>query len=82
VGPWALVRASAKRALRHQLRSHFAAIGHPLAGDELYGGAKIRSLGRHALHAAKVRLEADPSISFDVESPLPADMAALVTAPS
>src|SRR5262249_22034244 len=51
---WALVRAVAKRALRHQIRAHFAAIDHPLAGDILYGGAEIRALGRHALHAAHV----------------------------
>jgi 23S rRNA pseudouridine1911/1915/1917 synthase len=80
VGTWALVRAEAKRALRHQIRSHFAAIDHPLAGDTLYGGAEIRHLGRHALHAARVKYTGDPELAFDVESPLPAEMAALVTA--
>jgi 23S rRNA pseudouridine1911/1915/1917 synthase len=79
VGPWALVRAEAKRALRHQIRSHFAAIDHPLAGDVLYGGAEIRHLGRHALHAARVKYTGDPALAFDVESPLPPEMAALVT---
>ena len=79
VGTWALVRAEAKRALRHQIRSHFAAIDHPLAGDTLYGGAEIRHLGRHALHAARVKYAGDPALAFDVESPLPPEMAALVT---
>lgn len=51
---WALVEARVDKALRHQIRAHFAAIGHPLAGDELYGGPVIRALGRHALHAAHV----------------------------
>jgi 23S rRNA pseudouridine1911/1915/1917 synthase len=76
--PWALVRAVAKRALRHQIRAHFAAIDHPLAGDVLYGGAEIRALGRHALHAARVAYAGDPALAFAVDSPLPPEMGALV----
>jgi 23S rRNA pseudouridine1911/1915/1917 synthase len=76
---WALVRAEAKRALRHQIRAHFGAIEHPLAGDILYGGAEIRALGRHALHAAHVAYAGGaPELAFDVESPLPPEMATLV----
>ena len=26
----------------HQIRVHFASIGHPLAGDDLYGGSRAR----------------------------------------
>jgi 23S rRNA pseudouridine1911/1915/1917 synthase len=32
-----LVRVRADRARRHQVRAHLASIGHPLAGDGLYG---------------------------------------------
>jgi len=80
VGEWALVRAHAARAIRHQLRAHFASIEHPLAGDVLYGGKEVPGLGRHALHAAHVAYdgEGDRDLAFDVTSPLPADMAALV----
>jgi 23S rRNA pseudouridine1911/1915/1917 synthase len=78
---WALVRAEAKRALRHQIRAHFASIEHPLAGDVLYGGAEIRALGRHALHAAHVAYQGDPELCFDVESPLPPEMSALLGEP-
>jgi len=35
----------------HQIRVHFASIGHPLAGDDLYGGSRER-IGRQALHCA------------------------------
>lgn len=78
-GAWALVEARVGKALRHQIRAHFAAIGHPLAGDELYGGPVIRALGRHALHAARVSWSGDGAVeAFDVEVPLPKDMAALV----
>jgi 23S rRNA pseudouridine1911/1915/1917 synthase len=78
--PWALVEAEVSRALRHQIRAHFAAIEHPLAGDVLYGGAEVRALGRHALHAARVSFDGggDPALAFDVHSPLPPAMAALV----
>ena len=47
------VRACA--AVRHQLRAHFAAIGHPLVGDVRYGGGHPE-LGRHFLHAARLTL--------------------------
>jgi 23S rRNA pseudouridine1911/1915/1917 synthase len=78
-GPWALVVATVSKALRHQIRAHFAAIGHPLAGDTLYGGATIEGLVGHALHASRVAFQGgDLGPSFDVRSPLPDDVAALV----
>jgi 23S rRNA pseudouridine1911/1915/1917 synthase len=46
-----LVEVRAGRAYRHQVRAHLAAVGAPILGDALYGGA----LGpRHYLHAARV----------------------------
>ena len=79
-GPWALVRAEAARAVRHQLRAHFAAIEHPLAGDVLYGAQPVLGLDRHALHAARIAYDGggDAELAFDVASPLPDDMAKLV----
>jgi 23S rRNA pseudouridine1911/1915/1917 synthase len=78
-GKWALVKAEAARAARHQIRAHFAAIEHPLAGDSLYGGEAVEGLARHALHASRVRHDDESAaLAFDVASPLPADMAALV----
>jgi 23S rRNA pseudouridine1911/1915/1917 synthase len=78
-GNWALVEARVGKALRHQIRAHFAAIGHPLAGDELYGGPVIRALGRHALHAARVTYTGSREVpAFDVTVSLPKDMASLV----
>ncbi len=39
----------------HQIRVHMAYIGHPLAGDDVYGPAKvITSLGGQCLHACKL----------------------------
>ena len=37
----------------HQIRVHFAALGHPLVGDATYGRA-YAGLGRHFLHASRL----------------------------
>jgi 23S rRNA pseudouridine1911/1915/1917 synthase len=38
----------------HQIRAHFSAIGHPLAGDATYGGEPKYGLGRQFLHAHRL----------------------------
>lgn len=38
----------------HQIRVHMSSIGHPLVGDELYGGKKNAYIQRQALHAARL----------------------------
>lgn len=38
----------------HQIRCHLSAVGHPLAGDDLYGGSR-RFLDRQALHCRAIR---------------------------
>jgi len=38
----------------HQIRAHFAAIGHPVAGDGEYGGRARHGLARQFLHAARL----------------------------
>ena len=41
----------------HQIRVHMAYIGHPVAGDPVYGPKKvITSLGGQCLHAARLTL--------------------------
>jgi 23S rRNA pseudouridine1911/1915/1917 synthase len=65
----------------HQIRAHFAAIGHPLTGDGTYGGARRYDLQRQFLHAH--RLAFDHPLSGErlaFESPLPGDLAAVLEA--
>ncbi len=74
-----LVAASPITGRTHQLRVHFASLGTPLLGDELYG--KPSSLiSRHALHSAVLSF---PSVSTDERltfvSPIDTDMKAAVS---
>lgn len=82
-GGRALVEAAAAGAFRHQLRVHFAAIGAPLVGDALYGGEPwIGARPRHALHASHLSFAGDGDVpGFAADSPLPSDLAALLTTP-
>lgn len=76
---YALVEARAGKASRHQIRAHFAALGHPLVGDTLYGGKSVEGLARHALHASMIAWGGDAVVpAFTVKSPLPDDIARLV----
>jgi len=78
-GEVALVEAVAARALRHQIRAHFAAIDHPLYGDALYGGGSLTGLRRHALHAHRIAWPGDAVVpAFVAMSPLPEELAQFV----
>lgn len=50
-----LVSVRLETGRTHQIRVHFAAIGHPVSGDGRYGGTDSFGLGRHFLHACKIR---------------------------
>lgn len=52
-GKYTLLRVVPETGRTHQIRVHFAYIGHPLAGDELYGG-DTSDIGRHALHCCRL----------------------------
>jgi 23S rRNA pseudouridine1911/1915/1917 synthase len=65
----------------HQIRAHFAAIGHPLTGDPTYGGARRYGLERQFLHAHRLAFAHPLSgerLSF--ESELPEDLSAALEA--
>ncbi len=46
-----VVEAIPETGRTHQLRVHFAHLGHPILGDNVYG-SESPYIGRHALHAA------------------------------
>jgi len=54
---WSLLEALLLTGRTHQLRVHFASIGHPVAGDSTYGpGASLPGLRRQFLHSHLLRV--------------------------
>lgn len=49
-----VITCSLETGRTHQIRVHFSDMGHPLAGDALYGGSS--TFKRQALHAVKMEL--------------------------
>jgi 23S rRNA pseudouridine1911/1915/1917 synthase len=81
-----LVEATLDTGRTHQVRVHFAAIGHPVVGDDRYGGATPRSdplrhaldPGRLFLHACMLTLDHPDGHRRSWQSPLPADLEAVL----
>ncbi len=77
---YSLVEAQPKTGRTHQLRAHFAAIGCPIVGDELYGQAELNAqlrqelgLSRMLLHAHRLKLEHPVTKnSMSLEAAIPA----------
>lgn len=74
VGGCSLLNVFPQTGRTHQIRVHFAAIGHPLLGDELYG-KKSPLLPRQFLHAHSLGF-VHPSTGENMTftAPLPEDM--------
>ena len=78
-GGLSLLRLRPETGRTHQLRVHMASIGHPLAGDFLYGTECRQILQGHALHASRICLRQPiTGQAIQVESPLPQPLAALL----
>jgi 23S rRNA pseudouridine1911/1915/1917 synthase len=71
---YTLLEARPETGRTHQIRVHFAAVGHPVAGDSTYGN-RSALLSRQFLHAHKLSFKL-PSSGATVEftSPLPRDL--------
>ncbi len=75
-----LLRVRIVTGVMHQIRAHMALLGHPVAGDALYGGvaAALPGLERQFLHAARLGFEAPEGGRVVAESPLPEDLEAVL----
>lgn len=77
-GDHTLVEVRIKTGRTHQIRVHLSHIGHPIAGDSLYGG-RTDLIDRQALHAYHIEFSHPMSgerVSFD--APLPEDIAEII----
>ena len=66
-----LVEVTLHTGRTHQIRVHLSSIGHPIAGDELYGG-RTELISRQALHAYYIEFNhpyTDERISFNTDIP-------------
>ncbi len=80
---WTLLELDLVTGRTHQIRVHLAAIGHPVAGDPVYGGGASRrgptGLGRLFLHAWRLELTSPSSGRLiRAEAQLPDELAAVL----
>ncbi|MBU8906902.1 RluA family pseudouridine synthase [Desertibacillus haloalkaliphilus] len=74
-----VVRVKLETGRTHQIRVHFSSIGHPLCGDDLYGGGR-EQIRRQALHSHQLTFYhpfQEETLTFT--APLPADLEALLS---
>jgi len=75
-----LVWCSLDTGRTHQIRVHLTAIGHPVVGDDRYGGKRdpAGKVQRFFLHAAHLGFDHPSSgARIELESPLPDDLVAV-----
>ncbi len=72
----ALVEVKPITGRTHQIRIHFASLGHPIIGDVVYG-KKSKLIKRHALHAHNLSFEFQGK-KYSFEKSLPDDMTDLI----
>jgi len=77
---YSLVEVRPESGRTHQIRVHFASIGHPVAGDALYGrGAAPPSLRRQFLHAQRLAFRHPRTGDrLELDAPLPEDLTAVL----
>ncbi len=79
LGGWTMLELDLVTGRTHQIRVHLASIGHPVAGDPLYGGGTSRrgpdGLSRLFLHSWRLELvDRAGERLIRAEAPLPDDL--------
>jgi len=77
----ALVACTLDTGRTHQIRVHLAAIGHPVVGDDRYGGRRtaVPGLHRFFLHAAHLGFDHPVTGErVELDSPLPDDLSSVL----
>lgn len=74
---YTLIEAEPKSGRKHQIRVHFTHLGHPLAGDKLYGFKNQplpEGLKRQFLHANYLKIKLPDNQIKEFKSELPEDL--------
>ncbi len=79
---YSLLEVKLETGRTHQIRVHLAAIGHPVAGDTVYGRRQdTLYVGRQFLHSASLSFKHPRTGKrVEIESPLPADLQTVLDA--
>jgi 23S rRNA pseudouridine1911/1915/1917 synthase len=79
LGELTLVEARLETGRTHQIRVHFAAIGHPVAGDPTYTRRNPLGMARQFLHSYRLAfVHPFTGDQLEFESPLPRDLASVL----
>ena len=75
-GAYSLVSVNPITGRSHQIRAHFASIGHPLAGDRKYGGNAIPFGQSYLLHCRRLAISAKLNDNDNMKwtAPLPKNL--------
>ena len=87
-GPFTLVEVRIETGRTHQIRVHAQSLGHPVAGDALYGAPHLipnlapeLQLDRNFLHAAKLSFtHPQTNKQLDIDAPLPVELVSFLRA--
>jgi len=79
-GDYALVEAGPRTGRTHQIRVHFASVGHPVVGDSVYGRRRPQlPVPRQFLHAWRLGFKHPKTGQrINLETPLPPDLASVL----
>jgi len=78
-----LVEGRPKTGRKHQIRAHFAYLGHPIAGDKIYGFKNQpcpKRLSRQFLHAASLKIKLPNGKIEEFKSELPKTLKKILNA--
>jgi len=79
---YTLLKVFPKTGRKHQIRCHFAYLGHPIAGDKLYGFKNQdcpAGLNRQFLHASYLKIKMPNGEIKEFQSNLPKDLEICLT---
>ena len=76
-----MLRITLETGRTHQIRCHMASAGHPLAGDDMYGGS-LDYINRQALHCAVVEfIHPITNKQIKIDTKLPEDIEQIIKEP-